>query len=138
MADLADLRAGLAANLAGVSGLSRSAYVLSNPTPPCAEVEPAPIEYDLAMDRGLDRWGFIVRVYVSANLDKGAQIKLDAYIASSGADSIKAALESDPTLAGAAEDVHVTGCSGYRVYERGGQAAVLGAEWQVEVLALGA
>lgn len=138
MAELADLREALAANLAGVSGLTRSAYVLSNPTPPCAEIEPAPVEYDLAMHRGLDRWRFTVRVYVAANLDKGAQKRLDGYLASSGADSIKAALESDRTLAGAADDLRVTGCTGYRAYERGGQAAMLGAEWQVEVLALGA
>ena len=56
MASLTDLREGLAATLASITGLQQSAYLLSNPTPPTAEVQPGPVDYDLTMKRGLDKW----------------------------------------------------------------------------------
>jgi hypothetical protein len=34
----ADIRAGLAVNLAVISGIQVSAYALANPTPPCVEI----------------------------------------------------------------------------------------------------
>jgi hypothetical protein len=87
------------------------------------------------MARGADTWHLTVRVYAAANLDRGAQVKLDALMAPSGSSSVKAAVESDRTLGNVVNDAHVVRCSGYRVYERGGQAALLGAEWLVEVIA---
>lgn len=147
MADPALLRAGLAANLATIDGLQENAYLLTNPTPPAAEIEPAPIEYDLAMQRGLDKWQFIVRVFVGMTSDVGAQKRLDTFMQSDGDTSIKAALESDPTLGGAADDLIVTKCSGYKIFAREiatasgrGSAGgpLLGAEWTVEVYAEGA
>lgn len=133
-ATLAQIRTGLAANLASITGLAQSAYVLSNPTPPAAEIEPGPVEYDQAFGRGHDRWAMTVRVFVGLTTDIGAQKRLDTYLAPSGATSVKTALESDLTLGGTVQDLHVTGCSGYRVYPRQGQAPVLGAEWQLTVI----
>ena len=138
MPTLEDIREGLAANLAGIPGLQQSGYLLSNPTPPFAEIYPDWIAYDLAMGRGLDRWNLVVRVGVSLVTDVGAQKRLDKFIASAGATSIKAAIESDKTLDGLVDNVRVTRCDAYRVFERQGSSAVLGAEWQVEVLATGA
>lgn len=146
MTDIAALRAGLSANLDPVAGLQNSAYLLTNPTPPAAEIEPAKIEYDLTMQRGMDRWLFIVRVFVGFSSDLGAQHKLDAFMASSGAQSIKAAIESDSQLGGAAFDLRVTECSGYKVFVReiSGMAGrgsaggpMIGCEWTVEVFAEG-
>lgn len=133
-ATLAQIRTGLAANLASITGLAQSAYVLSNPTPPAAEIEPGAVEYDQAFGRGHDRWAMTVRVFVGLTTDIGAQKRLDTYLAPSGATSVKTALESDLTLGGTVQDLHVTGCSGYRVYPRQGQAPVLGAEWQLTVI----
>lgn len=137
MADLAELRAGLAANLSSISGLQESAYLLANPTPPAAEIQPDETEYDKSMGRGTDLWRFIVRVFVANTSDIAAQKKLDLMLASHGSSSVKQALESDPTLDGAADDLRVVRCSGYRIYSREGWPAVLGAEWQVEVYAKG-
>lgn len=137
MASLTTLREALASNLAGIPGLQQSAYLLANPTPPAAEVLPAPIEYDKAMGRGHDLWRFTVRVFVGLTSDIAAQKRLDKMIASSGTNSIKAALESNTTLGGAAEDLHVTRCSGYRLFKRGTGQPLLGAEWEVEVHAPG-
>lgn len=147
MADMAALRAGLAANLAPVSGVQESAYLLTNPSPPAAEIEPAKIRYDEAFRRGLDILTFVVRVFVTFSSDLGAQMKLDAFMASSGPMSIKAAIESNPTLGGAADDLRVTECSGYKIFTREittaagrGSAGgpMIGAEWTVEVYVEGA
>jgi hypothetical protein len=85
----------------------------------------------------MDTWTMIVRVFVGVASDIGAQKRLDAMIASSGASSVKQALESDPTLGGTVDDLRVTRCTGYRVFTREGGTGVLGAEWEVEVIATG-
>ena len=137
MADLADIREALAASLASIPNLHQSGYLLANPTPPFAEVYPVAKVYDRAMQRGLDVWHLNVRVGVGMGLSLGAQRSLDAFIADIGTSSIKAAIEDDRTLGGVVEFVRVTRCDAYRMFERQGSSAVLGAEWEVEVLARG-
>lgn len=136
---VAELRAGLAANLDALDGLQVPAggYVLAQPTTPSVEIVPAPVEYDKAGSRGTDQWTFYVRVLVGTPSDVGGQKKLDKFMEPTGATSVKAALESDTTLGGAALDLWVGKCSGYRVYQREGAPAVLGAEWTVTVYAEG-
>lgn len=143
MADYELLAEALAANLSSIVGLQESAYLLSNPTPPAAEVQVAETEYDLAMGRGLDKAMFTVRVFVAMSSDIGAQKKLRAMMASSGDTSVKAALESDRRLGGLAQDSRVTKCSGEKGFLRevagtagrgSAQGPLLGAEWTVEVL----
>lgn len=131
MATLAEIRAGLAANLGSITGLQVSAYVLSNPTPPCVEIVPAEVQYDQALARGMDTVTMTVRVFVGQASDKGAQQRLDLYLAPDGSGSVKAAIESDPTLVRTVADLHVTSATGYRVY---GDTALLGCEWTVEVI----
>lgn len=137
MASLTAIRTGLATNLSALADIQVSAWMLANPTPPTIHVFPASATYDLAMQRGLDRWTLTVQAFVAAVSDIGAQKLLDALLASSGARSVKAALESDQTLGGAASAVRVTGSSGYKIFAVDGRPPVLGAEWQVEVLATG-
>lgn len=142
MASFKEIREGLAANVGSISGLQASAYLLGSPTPPVAEVEPGwgterGISYDKTFQRGLDGYAFTVRVLIGAPSDVGAQKRLDRMLAPSGADSIKAAVESDLTLGGDIETLRVTECSGYRLYRRDGGAPLLGAEWRVEIWAEG-
>ena len=133
MATFKQIREGIATNLQGISGLQQSAYVLAEPTLPAAQVAPMEIEYDKAFQRGLDALEFKVMVLVGSVSDIGAQKNLDPFLDPSGSKSIKAAVESDDTLGGLVESVRVVRCSGYRLYERAGQAPALGAEWTVEV-----
>lgn len=129
-----DLRVALSGSLASLPGVQESPYVLENPTPPCAEVEPAPIKYDLAMQRGLDQWRFIVRVFVGASTDIGSQVRLDEFLDPTGPMSVKTLLEADRSLGGACDSMQVTGCSGYKVYHSARAGTVsLGAEWTVEI-----
>jgi hypothetical protein len=132
MADLTAMRAGLAANLATLTDIQVSAYMLANPTPPTIHLYPADTEYDLAMARGLDRWYFTVQVFCGVTGDIAAQVRLDAFVVSA-----KPAIESDQTLGGSASSAQVLTFSGYRTYVFEGRPPLLGAEWRVEVLATG-
>lgn len=136
MADLSDVREGLAANLGLIEHVQVSAYMLGNPTPPAIEVMPDETEYDKTFRRGMDRWFLKVRAFVGKPSDIGSQKRLDRMIATSGANSVKAAIETDCTLGGVVDDLRVVKCSGYRTY--GQTPGVLGAEWLVEVWAEGA
>jgi hypothetical protein len=134
MATLTEIREGLEQNLASIPGLAESAYLLGKPPFPAAEVQPGTINYDQAMGRGLDEQMMTVRVFVSPNTDKGAQRKLDRFLEPEGDYSVKEALESDTTLGGTVQDLHVVSSSGYRIYTREGMPSALGAEWTVRVL----
>ena len=78
-----------------------------------------------------------MRVFVGAVTDIGSQKRLDGMLAATGADSVKAAIESDRTLDGACDSLRVVRCSGYRLFGREGAPSVLGAEWDVEIYARG-
>lgn len=134
---LAQIRTGLAANLAGLTNVQVSAYMLANPTPPCVHLWPTGVTYDLAMQRGYDQWTFTVQAFVALTADIGGQKLLDQFIAPSGSQSIKTRLESDPTLGGLVEDVSVTIFEAYQVYGRENGGPVLGANWIAEVIAVG-
>lgn len=135
MADLSDIREGIAVNLRLIPSVQVSAYMLGNPTPPSIEVMPDETDYDKTFQRGTDRWFLKVRAFVGKPSDIGAQKRLDEMLASSGPLSVKANIEVDCTLDGVVDDLRVTKCSGYRTY--GQQPGVLGAEWVVEVWADG-
>jgi hypothetical protein len=134
MADLALIRQGLADNLSAIDGLHVTAYLISKPLLPAAEIEPAGTTYDIAGSRGLDRWKFLVRVFVGLTSDKHAQQRLDLMLAGSGDGSVKEAIEADTTLGGTVDDLRVTSVSGYRIYGAEKASPVLGAEWAIEVL----
>lgn len=131
-----DICEGLAANLnAAITGVQCNGYLLASPTAPGFEIEPGEIEYDLAMGRGLDRWTVIVRGYVSEISDIGGQNKLRKWRASSGSQSVKAAIQTDKTLGGVVSDLRVVRTSRYLRF--GTNPVYLGAEWEVEVYGTG-
>jgi hypothetical protein len=135
MATLREIRLGLADALKPIGGLQTTGYMLSNPTPPAAEITPAGVEYHGAMSAGLTRWSFIVRGFVAFASDLGAQERLDRWFEPTGAESFIEALEADPSLGGLVEDVTVRGVSNYGLFLREGAGPMLGAEWAVEVMA---
>lgn len=115
MASITDLRAGIATNLARITGLRVGNFVPDVINPPMAVVEPdaTPVTFDIAMNRGLDQFRFSVTVIVGRVDERSAQNKLDAYCAGSGDLSVKQAIEYDRTLGGAANDCRVTEISSY-------------------------
>ena len=102
------VRTGLGAALDTITGLRVFDYVPDSLSPPAAVVEPLEVDYDEAMQRGLDFYRAFILVIVGRMSDRSSQDRLDAYVAGSGASSVKAALESNRTLGGACSTLQVT------------------------------
>ena len=135
MASISDLRNGLAANLATISGLRTSATVPDQINPPIAVVMPGSITYDIAFARtGGDEYEFLVLVIVGRVDERTAQNRLDAYCSGTGAGTIKAAIESDKTLGGKAMSLRVTSLRNYNQLTVG-DTTYLSAEFVVQVYA---
>jgi hypothetical protein len=113
MASIIDMREGLAVNLRTITGLRAVATVPDNPTPPIAIIYPQNIEYDESFQRGLQTYTFRVVVIVGRADERSAQNRLDAFVASTGANSIKLAIEKDKTLGGKVFDTRVTAMTNY-------------------------
>lgn len=98
------IRNGLGANLATVRGLRVSETIPDNPSPPIAVIALSNVSYDQAYAGGLVEYNFVVSVIVGRVSEREAQRRLDEYITPTG---IKAALESERSLGGAAYDLRV-------------------------------
>lgn len=131
MSTVSGIRQGIATNLATISNLRVSPTMLDSPRPPIAMVYPSTIDFDLNANRGADTYTFIVYVLVGRADDRTAQNRLDGFV--SGPSSVKAAIESDRTLGGAADTCRVTGMSNYQQVSIG-ETVFLGVEFEVEVV----
>jgi hypothetical protein len=142
MASLEDIRAGIARNLtdrldlAPLTGVQISPYMLGSPTLPTVYVMgPDLVTYHRAMSDGLTDWTIIVQAFVTLTSDIGGQRVLDRMLDTSGAASVKAAIEYDKTLGGACQNLQVRSTTGYQQYALASvQGDVLGAQWNVQVL----
>jgi hypothetical protein len=128
------LRAAIATNLGTIAGLRTSPEMPDNPNPPIALVRPVTVEYDQAMAKGLTRYNFAVVVIVGRAEERTAQRSLDAFCSSTGASSIKLAVESDKTLGGNAFDCRVTEMRNYTPIQLN-EGTYLAAEFAVDVFA---
>lgn len=129
------MRQAIAANLATISGLRVSYYILDNPNPPVAVVAPPTIKYDQTFGRGLDEYSFQVIVLVTRADERIGQELIDTYCAPVGAGSVKAAIESDRTLGGLVADLRVTDMTGVSPTTLADGQVYLSATWAVQVFA---
>jgi len=106
MAALADIRAGIATNLATISGLRVSDEILDNPQPPVAMIALNNIEYHQDMRLGT-KYNFTIQVIVGRAAERHAQRALDLYVNPVGNSSVKVAVESNRTLDGVVDDLVV-------------------------------
>ena len=104
---VSQIKTGLAANLATVSGLRAYAYQPDNVNTPFAWPLLDSIQYNGAMGGGLITHKFTVSVVVGRSAERTAQTLLDGYLSYKGATSIRAAIESDRTLGGVVQDLIV-------------------------------
>lgn len=144
MSSLALIRAGLVTNLntlkSSYQDMQISPYILSNPTLPTIWITPTPgsvTEYHQTFQTmgnpdGQVTWSITVQAYV-AGLDIASQQWLDELLDTSGAHSVKAAIEADKTLGGAAEDTVVQRCISYQEYQKADGQLAYGSEWIVQV-----
>lgn len=66
------------------------------------------LTYDFTLNRGFDSATCSILVVVGRMSESAAQDRLDAYLASDGSSSVKAAIEADKTLSGAVQTLRVT------------------------------
>jgi hypothetical protein len=138
VATLTEIREGVADRLRTIPGLQASARMLTNPHLPVAYVIPGDLDFHQTMgDDGHTDWHIIVELQVGTVSDIGAQDNLDALISESGEQSVKAAIEAEPTLGGKVDDLIVQGVRDYGLFARAQGDAVLGARVLVWVLAAG-
>ena len=107
MSDVNAMARGIATNLATIPGLRTYSTIPDDVNVPCAIVSLTSVDYDQAFQGGLTNYQFNVTVIVSRITERRAQERVNAYIAT-GAGGVKAAIESDRTLDGAAFDCVVT------------------------------
>jgi hypothetical protein len=111
MATVQEIREGIDDRLATIAGLRHSANVPKSPNPAPegghAYVKRRTTTFGVSMD-GEDDVTFAVTVVVSWAEQQKAQVALDQYLASTGAKSIKAAIDADPTLGGIVDYAHAT------------------------------
>lgn len=139
-ATVAEIRAGIAANLAAVfePNVTVSAYMLDPVLPPVLQVMGMDsVSYDSSSHRGLDTWTFHLQG-LGGPMSQGAQMVLDDWLNPTGALSVKAAVEAGRTLGGKVQDCWVIGASDYRLNKLSDATVLLGCEWQIRVLNVGA
>lgn len=113
MPTIAEIKNGLATNLATISGLRTSGTIPEQVNPPVAIITFNTVEYDSTFGRGMDMYSFTVTVIVSRADARNAQNLLDVYCAPTGTSSIKTAIELDRSLGSKANDLRVTSLSSY-------------------------
>lgn len=107
-ATIADVMTALKTRLATITDLQVYDYAPDNPTPPCAFVlVPSVPSYRATMSRGKYILPFQIAVLAGAQLDRVGQHRLAAFANQTGSQSIRVAVEGDPTLGGIADDCMV-------------------------------
>lgn len=100
---------GLGVRLATITGLRVYDYPADTVNPPAAVVGlPTEIPYDSSKARGFDRAVLPVFVIVGSAFSRAARDALGPYLAGSGHQSIKAAIEADRSLGGACSTLGVS------------------------------
>ena len=133
MASLAGLRTATQVRLQTISGL-RCYDVLPDQIelPAATVLLKMPVIYDASM-KGSSIWKLHVTVLVSRWDATRAQHQIDPYIDTTGASSVKAAIEGDRTLGGACDDVRVTSVTNYGPATYAG-VTYLACEYELEAI----
>ena len=102
------VREGLAAALDTITGLRCYDYVPDGLVVPCAVIEPLEVTFhEASIPGGTQYYRAFILVIVGRMSDRSSQDRLDAYLTTTGASSVKAKLEADRTLGGACSTLQV-------------------------------
>jgi hypothetical protein len=134
VASITDLRTALATRLGTIAGLRTSIEMPETISPPIAVINLQNVEFDKAFSRGLDTYNFVITVIVGRVGERSAQRLLDSYVSSTGASSVKLAVELDRTLGGKCDTLRVTDMRNYGSIVIG-EITYLAAEFNVAVYA---
>lgn len=115
-----------------ISGLR----VIDRPTdsfnPPVVIIEPDRIEYHGAFANGLVTYTFTVTLLVSRVVDRLVLDRIDPYVATDGASSIRQVVEANQTLGGVVQAVKVGATTNISTYQQA-DASYFGAQMEVTV-----
>lgn len=132
------IRNGIGANLRTLTGLRVSETIPDSFSPPIAVLSLQSVQYNGAFNttttQGLTTYNFVVSVIVGKVAERVAQSRLDTYV-STGASSVKKAIESDRTLGGAAFDCVVSEMTNIGAVLLSGDVSYLAADFTVVVYA---
>jgi hypothetical protein len=134
MASIAQLRSGLATALGTLPGVRVYQSLPDEVNVPAALVSFEKVTFDKASGRAVALYTFKVTIAVGRTVERVAQSNLDLYVDQSSKQSVKVALEADPTLGGVAYDVYVPELSAYGGITLNG-IDYLGAEFSVTIYA---
>jgi hypothetical protein len=132
------IRNGIGANLRTLTGLRVAETIPDSFSPPIAVLSLQSVQYNGAFNtptsQGLTTYNFVVSVIVGKVAERVAQSRLDSYV-STGASSVKKAIESDRTLGGAAFDCVVSEMTNIGAVLLSGDVSYLAADFTVVVYA---
>jgi hypothetical protein len=135
---ITQIRDGLGDNLRTLPGLRVGETIPDSFSPPIAIISLGSVQYNGAFNtktvQGLTTYNFTVSVIVGKVAERVAQARLDSYI-STGTATIKAAVESDRTLGGAAFDCVVSEMTNVGAVLLSGDVSYLAADFTVTVYA---
>ena len=131
---LTTVRAGLATRLQTISGLNVYKTVPTTPQVPAVIIRPTEHDYDLSMANGQDVQRYDVTLLASTGGSPWdvSQDLVDTYLSRTGSTSIKAAIEGDGTLGGAAYATRVLSWRDYGTLSFG-TSEFFGVRFTVEV-----
>lgn len=130
------IREGIATLLDGITGLRVFSFIPGQFSPPAAIVGMPSVDFDAAMQRGLDEWTCDIFVVVAHQSDKHAEKNMESYLDPSGAKSVKAVLEADGTLSGVVSDSRVVRAEPASFVF--GDVTFVGIEFTLQIFAKGA
>lgn len=133
MATVSEIRNGLAQRLRSISGLNVSVTMPTQVRPPAAVVMPRATTFDVAMVGDGDTHEYDIHLYVAGSDWNRAQTALDPYLSRDGQNSIRLAVDEDPTLGGVAHGTRVLGFINYASVVLENQQQFMSAVLQVRV-----
>lgn len=114
-ATITQVKQGLANRLATITGLRAFAYQPDQLNAPIAFPTLDNVLYHRTMRTALTEMTFTVTLIVCKADSRSAQSQVDPYISASGSQSVRAAIEGDPTLGGVVDSLIVNSAGGYQI-----------------------
>ena len=130
--DIDNVRAELATALDTISGLRCYAYVPDSISVPAAIIGMGAVQYDETLAGSMTA-SFVVTVAVGRSDMRSSQTKINDYVQATGATSIKAAVESDPTLNGTVSSVTVMSATPPSEFTMG-ETSYLSVQFEIEAI----
>lgn len=113
------IQAAVSAALATVPGLRVADHLPEQVAPPMAVIQMETVTYHRTMQGGTSEWAFLISLIAGRMGERSAQRQIDGWLSYDGSQSIRAALEVDPTLNGIVQSLIVAEMASIRLLTMG-------------------